>query len=312
MSILHRGSERTMKVGASVFLVMGAAMLGCAERAPDGRTTPDGGGAMLDGAGATLDGRVMDGIDGSIESSDAGNPEEICGNGLDDDHDGTSDEDCVCTSGQTQSCYGGPPSSAGVGMCARGEQSCSRRGEFDSWGECTGWVAPSSEICGDGIDQDCDGADLGCRSCGDAPSGFVERRTVYEAAVVGAGETCREEEQTRTCNDGTWTAWSGSFAEPECAVDGPECTEDGRSAELLALPNGGTQNCQGGPIPFTNIQARTAAWSGCCGTLVRVCAVSGLSPENTMYCDSDALTTVCANPEQKAPNLWQCPGLPPR
>jgi hypothetical protein len=73
---------------------------------------------------------------------------EICGNNWDDNCDGAVDEGCVCSEGQSQSC-----GESNQGACQLGNQICSG----GLWGACTGVVLPSSEICGDSIDNDCDG-----------------------------------------------------------------------------------------------------------------------------------------------------------
>ncbi|WP_157068833.1 hypothetical protein [Sandaracinus amylolyticus] len=90
-------------------------------------------------------------VDGSISASG-----ERCGNGLDDDDDGAIDESCSCALGETQPCH--PDRAvAGIGACAHGEQTCEVTGEFGVFGECTGAVAPTDEICGNQIDENCDG-----------------------------------------------------------------------------------------------------------------------------------------------------------
>jgi hypothetical protein len=80
--------------------------------------------------------------------------EEVCGNQQDDNCDGSIDEGCVCTEGETQPC-----GSSNVGVCQMGTQLCSG----GMWGECQGAVLPITEICGDSLDNDCDGStDEGC------------------------------------------------------------------------------------------------------------------------------------------------------
>lgn len=71
----------------------------------------------------------------------------------------------VCTNGQTQSC--GP--NTDIGICEYGSQTCSS----NAWGICLGSVMPTDEICGNGLDDDCDSSvDEGCapNTCSDTTS----------------------------------------------------------------------------------------------------------------------------------------------
>lgn len=140
-----------------------------------------------------------------------GTVSETC-NGYDDDLDGSVDETCACKPGATQACF---PGRAGgvVGSCKKGQQLCGGSGEFGAWGPCVGAVAPGNEICGDGIDQDCDGADKLC-----AP-------------------TC--EPKPELCNDGTDNDCDGlkDCADPDCA-SAPACI---------------TQKCKGGKVTIFDL-----------------------------------------------------------
>ena len=64
----------------------------------------------------------------------------------------------TCTPGETRPCYEGPSGTEGVGICKAGYAECVEDGT--DWSECREQVLPKSEVCSDGIDQDCDGADL--------------------------------------------------------------------------------------------------------------------------------------------------------
>jgi hypothetical protein len=92
--------------------------------------------------------------------------------GLETIHDG------VCDPGTTQPCpYKGPAKTEGVGVCKAGAQTCAADGQ--SWSACEGEVDPEHEVCGDGLDNDCDGVvDNGCpctpgkmSACYDGPAG---------------------------------------------------------------------------------------------------------------------------------------------
>jgi hypothetical protein len=62
---------------------------------------------------------------------------------------------CLCTPGETTTCYDGPPGTAGVAACKAGTHTCGDTGVF--WTPCAGQVTPVPEKCTNGKDDDCDG-----------------------------------------------------------------------------------------------------------------------------------------------------------
>ncbi len=73
---------------------------------------------------------------------------EIC-DGFDNDCDSSIDEGCPCTVGEIYEC------GFSVGICVPGYQECIQEGGSSYLGECIGGVMPEPEICGDGLDNNC-------------------------------------------------------------------------------------------------------------------------------------------------------------
>jgi von Willebrand factor type A domain len=64
-----------------------------------------------------------------------------------------------CNPGDIFGCYSGDQSTLNVGVCQSGYRTCLGDG---TWSECQDETLPADEICGDGIDNDCDGVDVEC------------------------------------------------------------------------------------------------------------------------------------------------------
>ncbi|MEM9191588.1 MAG: MopE-related protein [Myxococcota bacterium] len=89
----------------------------------------------------------------SVCTGGTGPTPELCDGTIDDDCDGTVDEGCGCVNGETRPC------GSSVGACEQGTETCGS----GRWGSCSGAVSPTAEVCGDAIDDDCDGmVDEGC------------------------------------------------------------------------------------------------------------------------------------------------------
>jgi hypothetical protein len=55
-------------------------------------------------------------------------------------------------------------------------------------------------------------------ACDGQPHGTEKTRKRFAAATVNPGQTCQEEVQTSTCEDGTWSDWTGTLTVEACDV----------------------------------------------------------------------------------------------
>ncbi len=123
-----------------------------------GADPPDEERRIHNGAGDDLPAAPIDGLDEPPPASDP------C-DGFDNDVDGDVDEGCYCEAGQEQACWPGDPRLVGIGSCRAGRQICeSAGGDFHigHWGPCLDHGAPSAELCGNDLDEDCDGVVAEC------------------------------------------------------------------------------------------------------------------------------------------------------
>ena len=162
---------------------------------------------------------------GGGSGSDGGDTDDP-GDGSDTDTPGKQDGDDDpitgnCTPGKKQTCgYQGDPATENVGPCRAGIRTCKDNG---TWGHCEGEVLPvneiGSELCSDGIDNDCDGkADNGtdfdgdgygsCEDCCEAAADCkgYDPATIYPGAYEMIGDevdnNCNGEIDEETSCDG--------------------------------------------------------------------------------------------------------------
>jgi hypothetical protein len=80
----------------------------------------------------------------------------VCGRTCEDEQscvDGLC-TDNACEPGMIEECYSGPEGTNLVGTCRGGMRTCTNGG---TWGICVGEVTPQTDVCGNGIDENCSG-----------------------------------------------------------------------------------------------------------------------------------------------------------
>jgi MYXO-CTERM domain-containing protein len=189
-----------------------------------------------------------------------------------------------CAPDASQACAGNA-----TGACNPGSRTCSSTG---TWGACTGVIAPVSEVCGDGIDNDCDGlvdcADPDCAAvCALGPESPPEPRP--EAAAEPTPEPSPErapELAPEPPRD------AGANAASDSGQDGPFTTATGSSTSTLT----GTATLTGTGTTGTSSATVTAANSGATATATNTATavtVTGAST-STFTVTSTAISVVPA------------------
>ena len=190
---------------------------------------------------------------------------ETC-DGADNDCDGATDE------GLSESCYGGPSGTRGVGRCVAGTRICS----MGAWGACVGQVVPATETC-DGTDNDCDnatdegGADVSCAARANSSATCTMAACRYTCAV-GYGDC--DGNATNGCETDT------RVSATHCGMCGHPCASGERcSGSMCGVACAGSTptNCGGTCVDTTANAAHCGACRNACPTRANAAATCSAS-----------------------------------
>ncbi|MBU6160986.1 MAG: hypothetical protein KGO50_07670, partial [Myxococcales bacterium] len=220
---------------------------------------PEGNAVCSTGAAGVCSAGVTACIDGEVECvQTAASSAETC-DGRDNDCDGLTDEN-ASGAALSNSCYGGPAGTQGVGVCAAGVQTCTSGAP----GACVGEVRPSAEVC-DGRDNDCDGlvdegnpeGNVVCSTggvgvCSAGITACTAGDVVCVQTTTASAETC--DGRDNDCDGLTDEAASGAALTQTC-YDGPAGTAGvgACSAGVRTCTGSGFGSCVGQALPSTEV-----------------------------------------------------------
>lgn len=184
-----------------------------------------------------------------------------CSTSSDINCDGTPDDSqCgVCSLGDTQYCYDGPPDTLGVGTCMQGTQVCEldASGQAEVWGPCAGQVTPApGDTCEPGNDATCNAVpNEGCL-CIDGESSDCGSE-LQSLGNCAAGTT--------QCVNGAWSNCSIAAKAADTCDLGDDATCNGQANEGCICINSDTRECgiSGTGCSLGTQTCQSGAWGSC-------------------------------------------------
>jgi streptogramin lyase len=209
-----------------------------------------------------------DDCDDSERTTHPGAP-EVCHDNIDNDCDDLTDEaDCGCERGDRRACYTGSIETKGVGLCRSGIMIC---GDDKEYGDCMGEQVPVDEVC-DLEDNDCDGStdeDL-YNACGVCPEPG-EPDPLVEICGDGLDNNCDDQvDENCSCDPNCQCDQGGSGSNCECHPPVGQPCYSGPPHHLgKGICVGGTHDCvpQDDDYVWTACEGEVLAGVECDGDL---------------------------------------------
>ena len=141
-------------------------------------------------------------------------------------------------------------------------------------------------------------------NCGNTPNNGVEARIAYNTSSAPIGQSCVSQNQTRTCVNGVWSAWSGSYQYLTCSVQAALACGTIASGAFELRTMYQVAAVSEGQICVSEIQNRQCTngqFSNWSGTYTHPkCVVSRVRFEsaivqNTAVCNPETQTMTCEN-----------------